>query len=115
MGWRVESEAIHLCEAMKKMPSIKEVSEEGTKIIGKIDSQTLEEAIKSISGVSNRKFRKDIAALKGMLERGDIKKIEWREVKDEVADGLTKEEGVINHVSEEESMTEGSFLVFTEK
>ena len=62
-------------------------------ITGKTDSRTLEKAIASATGVSNQRLRIDIAAVKEMVKREEIERIEWIGSKQQLADGLTKAGG----------------------
>ena len=63
--------------------------------MGKTDSRILQRAITSAMGVSNRKLRIDIAAVKEMIERGEIARLQWTGSKQQVADGLTKAGGSV--------------------
>ena len=50
------------------------------------DSKTFERAI----GVSNRRLRIDLAAIKEAIALGEVKREEWIDSRKQVADGLTK-------------------------
>ena len=70
-----------------------EMSGEEITTVEKIDCKTLERAIGSTMGVSNRRLRIDLAAIKEALEVGEVAGILWIESEKQVADGLTKVEG----------------------
>ena len=50
--------------------------------------------LKSSSGLSNKRLKTDLGGLKEMFEEGQIIGIEWIKGKEQVADGLMKEERV---------------------
>ncbi len=54
------------------------------------DSKTLTKAIKSTTGVSSKRLKIDIAAIKETIERGEVTEVEWVKGKEQVADVLTK-------------------------
>ena len=58
-------------------------------IMIKTDSKTLEEGLKSSTGTKSRRLRIDIAAIRQMIERGEVE-IEWISKKDQIADVFTK-------------------------
>jgi hypothetical protein len=91
----IEAETLSLGEAAETGIYLNRIYQEVTgkkniPIIMKTDSKTLEKAVKSTSGVKSRILRIDMAALKEMLEKGEIKVIDWVNTKDQVADILTK-------------------------
>ena len=59
-------------------------------IVGRTNSKTLKRAIGSNTGVSKRRLRIDLVAIKDSIEVGDVKEIAWIEEGEEVADCLTK-------------------------
>ena len=48
------------------------MSGEEVTIVGKIDSKTMERAIGSTTGVSNRRLKIELAAIKEALEVGEV-------------------------------------------
>ena len=90
----IEAEAIGLGEALEMAVFLQEIwremSGDEITIVGKIDSKTLERAIGSTMGVSNRRLRIDLAIIKEALEVGEVVGILWTESEKQVADGLTK-------------------------
>ena len=59
-------------------------------MVEKIDSKTLERAIVSTMGLSNRRLRIDLAAIKEVFEMIEVIEVRWVESEKQVADGLTK-------------------------
>ena len=55
------------------------------------DSRTLVDGIHSTSKVSSMKLQVDIACIKEMVEKNQIKEIDWVNTKNQIADSLTKE------------------------
>ena len=115
----IEAEAVGLGEALEVALYLKEIwrelSGKEVTVPGKTDSRTLERAIASAMGVSNRRLRKDIVAVKEMVERGEIERIEWIGSKQQVADGLTKGGGrealLVEYVGGEERKKERGRMV----
>ena len=68
----------------------REMSGHEATVVGKIDSKKLERAIGSTNGVSNRRLRIDLAAIKEALKVGEVAEILWIEREKQVADCLTK-------------------------
>ena len=62
-------------------------------MIGYTDSKNLEEAVKSLKGVENKRTRIEIVYLKEMIESGEVAGINWIKKNKQVADGLTKKIG----------------------
>ena len=58
--------------------------------VGKIDSKPLEKAIGSTTGLSNKRLKIDLAAIKEALEVGEVVGILWTESKKQVVHGMTK-------------------------
>ena len=89
-----EAEALALTEgaewAMYLNEILKETIGKGLRIVIRTDSQTLEKALKSATGVKNRRLRIDLAAVREMISRKEIE-VDWIEDKEQVADVLTKE------------------------
>ena len=59
-------------------------------ILVKTDNQTLEDGLKSSTGVKSRRLRIDIAAIKEMIARNEIQ-VEWVENTEQLADVFTKD------------------------
>ena len=91
----IEVEAISLGEALEMAMFLRkvrrEISGDVVNTVGRTDSKTLEMAIGSNTGVSNRRLRIDLAAIKQAIEVGDVKEIVWIEGGEQVADCLTRE------------------------
>ena len=91
----IEAEALGLGEAAEAAIYLSRLWGEitgnyDTKVVIKTDSKILERGIKSTSGVRSRRLRIDIAAIKEMVERGEIAAIEWVGTKDQVTDIFTQ-------------------------
>ena len=90
----IEDEAIGLGEVLEMAVFLQEIwrelSGEEVAVVGMIDSKTLERAIVSTTGISNRRLRIDLAAIKEALEVGEVAGIQWVESEKQVTDGLTK-------------------------
>lgn len=67
----------------------------GPKIEAFVDSRSLVENIRSTKSVNKKKLRIDIAAIREMLERGELNSLKWVDSKSQLADVLTKR-GVSN-------------------
>ena len=78
------------------------MSGEEVTVVGKIDSKTLERAIVSTMGISNRRLRIDLAAIKDILEV-EVARIWWIKSETQVVDGITKVGGwealLVEHIS----------------
>ena len=70
----IESKAIGLGKALEMVVFLQEIQREmyrdDVTIVGKIDSKTLERAIMSTTGISNRRLRIELATIKEALEVG---------------------------------------------
>lgn len=90
----IEAEALGLGEAAEGAIFLgeiwREIMGEGIPIEIKTDSRTLEKALKTTSGVFSRRLRIDIAAIKEMMEKGEIRTVVWISSGDQVADIFTK-------------------------
>lgn len=90
----IEAEALALADGLESAIYIREILKEinlqEIPIVGNTDSKTLERAIKTTSGVLNRRLRIDIAALKEMLRANIFSEVQWVSTKVQVADCLTK-------------------------
>ena len=62
-------------------------------VIGYTDGTNLEEAVKSLKGVENKRTRIEMVYLKKMIESGEVAGINWIKKNRQVADGLTKKIG----------------------
>ena len=78
------------------------VGERKLKALVKTDSKTLMTAIKSSTGVSSKRLKIDIAAIRETIEAGEIEEVQWVQGKHQIADVLTKsgvsEESMRNYV-----------------
>ena len=83
-----------------------EICGERVKVVGYSDSKNLEEAVKSLKGVENKRMKIEIAYLKEMLENGEVAEIKLINKNNQIADGLTKKErfkeGLIKYVEGKE-------------
>ena len=90
----IETEVIALGKALEMVVFLwkiwKEMCVDEITVVGKTDGKTLKRAIGSTMGVSNRRLRIDLAAIKETLEVGEVAEILWIESEKQVADGLTK-------------------------
>ena len=71
----------------------KELVSEGIPIYMKTDCKSLKDNLESTSLVANKRLRIDIAAIKEMVEKGDIEKVAWISSREQLADALTKQKG----------------------
>ena len=91
----IEAEALSVGEAMEGAIYFNYLWKEivgGRKleVIIKTDSKTLMTAIKSSTGVSSKRLKIDIAAIKEAIELGEVEEVQWISGKGQVADILTK-------------------------
>ena len=91
----IEAEALSVGEAIEGLIYYKRLWEEvvgGRKLeaLVRTDSKTLMTAIKSSTGVSSKRLKIDIAAIRESIELGEIKEVQWIQGKNQVADVLTK-------------------------
>ena len=103
----IEAEALSVGEAIEGLIYFNRLWEE---VVGdrrlealvKTDSRTLMTAIKSSTGVSSKRLKIDIAAIRETIESGEIKEVQWVQGKSQIADVLTKagvsEENIRNYV-----------------
>lgn len=59
-------------------------------VIARTDSKTLVKAIKSNTGVSSKRLKIDLAAIKEAVERGEVGEVEWVKSGEQIADVFTK-------------------------
>ena len=68
-----------------------------------VDNRSLVDALRSVKKVDDKYLRINIACLKDMLERGDIKDVKWVDTKSQLANCLTKKgaspQGLLEAVS----------------
>ena len=91
----MDAEALGVNEAAEMAIYLKELLTEtigGNKqdILVKTDNLTLEDGLKSSTGVKSRRLRIDIAAIKEMIARNEIQ-VEWVENTEQLADVFTKD------------------------
>ena len=92
----IEAEALSAGEAMEGAIYFNKLWEEivgGRKldIMVKTDSKTLMKAVKSSTGVSSKRLKIDIAAMREAMEKGEVSEVEWIPKEQQVADLLTKQ------------------------
>ena len=91
----IEAEALSVGEAIEGLVYLNSlweeiVGERKLKAFVKTDSRTLMTAIKSSTGVSSKRLKIDIAAIRETIESGEISEVQWVQGKHQVADVLTK-------------------------
>ena len=91
----IEAEALSVGEAIERVVYLNSlwaeiVGERKLKAFVKTDSKTLMTAIKSSTGVSSKRLKIDIAAIRETIELGEISEVQWVQGKHQVADVLTK-------------------------
>ena len=92
----IEAEALSAGEAMEGAIYFNKLWEEivgGRRldIMVKTDSKTLMKAVKSSTGVSSKRLKIDIAAMREAMEKGEVSEVEWIPKEQQVADVLTKQ------------------------
>ena len=112
----IEAEALSVGEAIEGLIYFNKLWDEiigGKKLqaVVKTDSKTLMTAIKSSTGVSSKRLKIDIAAIKETIETGEIREVKWIKGKHQIADVLTKsgvsEENIRNYMEGGELEEEG--------
>ena len=107
----IEAEALSVGEAIEGLIYFNRLWEEVVgkrklKALVKTDSKTLMTAIKSSTGVSSKRLKIDIAAIRETIESGEIKEVQWVQGKHQIADVLTKsgvsEENIRKYVENRE-------------
>ena len=91
----IEAEALSVGEAIEGLIYFNHLWEEvvgGRKLdaLVKTDSKTLMTAIKSSTGVSSKRLKIDMAAIRETIESGEVKEVQWVQGKHQIADVLTK-------------------------
>ena len=91
----IEAEALSVGEVIEGLVYFNRlweeiVGESKLKAIVKTDSRTLMTAIKSSTGVSGKRLKIEIAAIRETIESGEIKEVQWIAGKKQIADVLTK-------------------------
>ena len=103
----IEAEALSVGEVIEGLVYFNRlweevVGERKLEALVKTDSRTLMTAIKSSTGVSSKRLKFDIAAIRETIESGEIKEVQWIQGKRQIADVLTKsgvsEENIRNYV-----------------
>ena len=103
----IEAEALSVGEAIEGVIYLNKlweevVGERKLEALVKTDSKTLMTAIRSSTGVSSKRLKIDIAAIRETMESGEIKEVQWIQGKHQIADVLTKsgvsEESIRNYV-----------------
>ena len=103
----IEAEALSVGEVIEGVIYFNKLWEEivgGRKLeaVVKTDSRTLMTAIKSSTGVSSKRLKIDMAAIKETIEAGEIKEVQWVQGKQQIADVLTKagvlEDSIRNYI-----------------
>ena len=91
------AEALSLCDGLETALHIRIVLEDTLnlpsktiKIHGIVDNRSTVDAVKSTTVVDDKRLRREIGAIKQLLERGDINSITWVPGSEQLADVLTK-------------------------
>ena len=91
------AEALSLCEGLESAIHARDMIEELMNfkaktigIHGFVDNQSTVDAVKSTTVVDDKRLRREIGAIKQMLERGEINTIQWIPGSEQLADVLTK-------------------------
>ena len=91
------AEALSLCDGLETVLHIRRVLEDTLnlpsktiKIHGIVDNRSTVDAVKSTTVVDDKRLRREIGAIKKLLERGDINSITWVPGSEQLADVLTK-------------------------
>lgn len=91
------AEALSLCDGLETALHIRRVLEDTLnlpsktiKIHGIVDNRSTVDAVKSTTVVDDKRLRREIGAIKQLLERGDINSITWVPGSEQLADVLTK-------------------------
>ena len=105
----IEAEALGVGEVIEGLVYFNRLWKEvvgGRKLeaLVKTDSRTLSTAIKSSTGVSSKRLKIDMLAIREAIESGEIKEVQWVKGKYQIADVLTKsgvsEENIRNYVED---------------
>ena len=91
----IEAEALSVGEAIEGVIYFNSLWKEvvgGKKLeaVVRTDSKTLMTAIKSSTGVSSKRLKIDIAAIRETIELGEVREVQWIKGKHQIADVLTK-------------------------
>ena len=91
----IEAEALSVGEVIEGVIYFNRLWEEivgdrKLKAVVKTDSRTLMTAIKSSTGVSSKRLKIEIAAIRETIETGEIQEVQWIAGKKQIADILTK-------------------------
>ena len=91
----IEAEALSVGEVIEGVIYFnrlwEEIMGEGKlKAVVRTDSRTLTTAIKSSTGVSSKRLKIEIAAIRESVESGEVQEVQWVEGKKQIADVLTK-------------------------
>ena len=88
------AETLSLCEGLEAAIYLNGVLKELTgmtvDIHAFIDNRSAVDAIRSTTSVDDKRLRRDISAIKQMLERGEVKTVHWVPGDQQLADVLTK-------------------------
>ena len=91
------AEALSLCDGLEAAIHLRDIIEEvhgleaGTiKVDALVDNKSTVDAVRSTTVVDDRRLRREIGAIKQMLERKIVRSIKWIPGSDQLADVLTK-------------------------
>lgn len=88
------AETLSLCEGLEASihlnSMIKELTDSSLNIHAIIDNRSVVDAVRSTTTVDDKRLRRDISAIKQMLELGEVKTVTWMPGDQQLADVLTK-------------------------
>ena len=91
------AEALSLCEGLEAALHLRDMIEDVLNFDSKsidihalVDNQSTVDAVKSTTVVDDKRLRREIGAIKQMLERGEVKTVQWIPGSEQLADVLTK-------------------------
>ena len=91
------AEALSLCEGLEASLHLRDMIEDVLNFDSKsidihalVDNQSTVDAVKSTTVVDDKRLRREIGAIKQMLERGEVKTVQWIPGSEQLADVLTK-------------------------
>ena len=91
------AETLSLCDGLENTLFIRDILRSiwdqalNISIIGVVDNLSLVEAVNSATSVSDKRLRREIGALKEMLDSGDVSTLKWVPGEFQLADILTKQ------------------------
>ena len=93
----LSAETLSLCDGLENALLIRDLlhsiwnKHRKVPIIGIVDNLSLVESVSSTTSVSDKRLRRDIGAIKEMLDSGDVSQLKWVPGDQQLADILTKQ------------------------